>query len=182
MEPGKRKRVVLTVLGVFVALVVVAALWLPFYFSEPMGDMRRRADAFQLPSGCVLMSESYDGAVMFGSRPHLRRTYSAPWPGLCDALNGLSDRVGTPEPVVAQPPEYSEQVCNYATSYSPGFGAWIRGWHYRLELVGISPSLGSKGPSRGIGFRVLYPRHDDPEPKIIPPDRAVFGVDVLAYR
>ena len=102
--PRKMGRTLVVVLAVLGGLLAIAA-GLHFYESEPMDDMRERADVLRLPKDFVLVSESYSpGALgLFGSVPHLERVYHASWPGLCDSLRDLGSHLGGPTGLAAVP-------------------------------------------------------------------------------
>src|SRR5437867_1933425 len=67
------RRIVRTVVVVLVVLggLLAIAAGLHFYESEPMDDMRQRADVLLLPRDFVLVSESYSPGAMgfFGALP-----------------------------------------------------------------------------------------------------------------
>ena len=72
--PRKAGRTVVVALAVLGGLIAIAAGF-HFYESEPMDDMRQRADVLPLPKDFVLVNESYSPGAMglFGSVPHLER-------------------------------------------------------------------------------------------------------------
>ena len=181
---GRTVVIAAVALGALLAIAVV----LHVYESEPMDDMRQRADVLPLPQDFVLVSESYSpGAIgFFGAVPHLERVYHASWPGLCDSLRGLGSRLGGPSGLAPVPREYSDQMCNCGAWFKSGWRGWIRNYrHYEVRLTARQPGL-AQGPmfERPHGFLVLYPRHDQaPDPKIvIPDDRARVEVELIAHR
>jgi hypothetical protein len=158
------------------------------YESEPMDDMRQRADVLALPRDFVLVSESYSPGAMgfFGSVPHLERVYHAPWPGLCDSLRVLGSHLGGPTGLGPIPMQYADQMCNYGAFHSVGWRGWIRNYRrYEVRLTAWRPGFG-QGPmwERPNGLFVLYPAGDPvPGPKIVIPEgRARVAVELIAHR
>jgi len=158
------------------------------YESEPMDDMRQRADVLPLPQDFVLVSESYSPGAMgfFGSVPHLQRVYHAPWPGLCDSLRVLGSHLGGPTGLAPVPKQYADQMCNYGALHGVGWRGWIRNYrHYEVRLTAWQPGFG-QGPmwERPNGLIVLYPASDQvPGPKIVIPEgRARVAVELIAHR
>jgi len=183
----KLVRVAVVVLIVLVALVATAAAF-HVYESEPIVDMRQRADAFPLPTDFVLVSESYSpgGMGFFGAVPHLERVYHASWPGLCDSLRALGSHLGGPNQLAPVSKEYAEQMCNCGAMPKTGWRGWIRNYrHYDVRLTAYQPGL-AKGPMFDYphGFGALYPRRlPTAEAKIVIPDgRARVDVEVIAHR
>ena len=127
------RRVVRTVVVVLVVLggLLAIAAGLHTYESEPMDDMRQRADVLPLPQDFVLVSESYSPGAMglFGALPHLERVYHASWPGLCDSLRELGSHLGGPTGLAPVPREYADQMCNYGALHGSGWRGWIRNYH-----------------------------------------------------
>jgi hypothetical protein len=172
---------------VFGGLLAIAAV-LHLYESEPIVDMRERADHVPLPRDFVLVSESYSAGAMgfFGSVPHLERIYDASWPGLCDSLRALGGRLGGPDMLAPVPREYADRMCNCGASVRAGWRGWIRNYRrYEVRLTAWEPGF-SRGPAfeRPIGFLVLYPKRDQvPDPKIVIPEgRARIQLDLIAHR
>jgi len=181
---GRTVVVVLVVLG---GLLAIAA-WFHLSESEPMDDMRQRADVLPLPQDFVLLSESYSPGAMgfFGSVPHLERVYHTSWPGLCDSLRELGSHLGGPTGLGPVPREYADQMCNYGAWHGSGWRGWIRGYrHYEVRLTAWRP-----GFARGLmwerphGFLVLFPRRDQvPDPRIVISEgRARVAVELIAHR
>jgi len=183
----KAIRTVVVASVVLVALLAIAAVF-HLHESEPMDDMRQRADVLPLPMDFVLVSESYSpGALgLFGAVPHLERIYHASWPGLCDSLQHLSGQLGRPTGLVPVPREYAHQMCNFGAWHGSGWRGWIRNYrHYEVRLTARRPGF-AQGPmfERPGGFLVLYPTHDSvPAPKIVIPEgRALVDVELIAHR
>jgi len=184
------RRVVRTVVVVVVVLggLLAIAAGLHLYESEPMDDMRQRADVIRLPQDFVLVSESYSPGAMgfFGAVPHLERVYHAPWPGLCDSLRELGSHLGGPTGLAPVSREYVEQMCNYGAWHGSGWRGWIRNYpHYEVRLTAWRPGF-AQGLmwDRPQGFLVLFPRYDQvPNAKIIIPEgRARVAVELIAHR
>lgn len=181
---GRATVVVLTLLG---GLLAVAAA-LHFYESEPMDDMRQRADALRLPREFVLVSESYSpGALgLFGSVPHLERVYHASWTGVCDSLRELGSHLDGPTGLAAVPREYADQMCNVGAFHAAGWQSRIRNFRrYEVRLTAWRPGF-AEGPmwDTAHGFVVLYPvYHQAPGAKIVIPEgRARVAVELIAHR
>src|SRR6266850_2533009 len=171
------RKVVRTVVAVVIGLGALLALAgvLHVYESEPMDDMRQRADALPLPRDFVLVSESYSPGAMgfFGSVPHLERVYHASWPGLCDSLRELGSHLGGPTGLGPVPREYADQMCNWGAWHGSGWRGWIRNYRrYEVRLTAWRPGFG-QGPmwETPSGFLVLFPRNDQVTiPKIVIPE------------
>jgi hypothetical protein len=181
------RRVVLTVVVVLVALLAIAAV-LHTYESEPMDDMRQRADVLPLPPEFVLVSESYSPGAMglFGALPHLERVYHASWPGLCDSLRALGSHLGGPTGLAPIPRQYADSLCNCGAWYGSGWRGWIRNYrHYEVRLTAWRPGFG-QGPmwETPHGFLVLFPmRGPVSDAKIVIPEgRARVAVELIAHR
>jgi hypothetical protein len=181
---GRTVSLVLAVLG---GLLAIAAGF-HFYESEPMDDMRQRADILRLPKDFVLVSESYSPGAMgfFGSVPHLERVYHASWSGLCDSLRDLGSHLGSPSGLAAVPKEYADQMCNFGALHGAGWQGWIRNYrHYEVRLTAWRPGF-AQGPiwETAHGFVVLYPRQAQvPGAKIVMPEgRARVAVELIAHR
>jgi hypothetical protein len=181
-------RSILVVSAVLAALLAIAAAF-RFYESEPMDDMRPRADALPLPKDFVLVSESYSPGALgwFGSVPHLQRVYHASWPGLCDLLRELSGRVGKPTGLAPVPKPYADQMCNCGASHPSGWLGWIRNYrHYEVRFTAWRPGS-AQGPmfETPRGFIALYPRPGPVLPDqriVIPEGRARVEVELIAHR
>ena len=180
----RRVVVGLVVLGVLLAIAGVLRL----YESEPMDDMRQRADILPLPKDFVLVSESYSPGAMglFGAVPHLERVYHASWPGLCDSLRDLGSQLGRPTGLAPVPRQYADQMCNCGAWYGSGWRGWIRNYRrYDVRLTARGSGL-AQGPmlERPNGFLALYPRQDQvPKPRIVIPEgRARVDVELIAHR
>jgi len=175
-----------TVAIAVVTLIVATVLILRFYFGDPLGDMRTRADALKLPGDFVLVSESYTVGGFLGSSPHLTRTYHAPWPGLCDSLRGLARRSGQELELGEPARESADRMCTLGAWYPSGWRGWFRNYRrYLLRLTARGGDLANlPGFDRPMGFIVLYPRYDDvPDPRIvIPPGRARIDVELIGYK
>jgi hypothetical protein len=184
------RRAVRTLVIASIALGALLAIAAGFhvYESEPLDDMRRRADALPLPQDFVLVSESYSPGAMglFGALPDLERVYHAPWPGLCDSLRGLGSRLGGPSGLAPVPRGYAGQMCNCGALHRSGWWGWIRNYrHYEVRLTAWRPGF-ARGPvwETPNGFLVLYPSYDQTSsPKIvIPKGRARVAVELIAHR
>jgi hypothetical protein len=107
-----------------VAVVLLAIGGVAAYLAEPepMEDLRLRADALPIPSDFVLVSESYMGRG-FSTPAELERVYHASWPGLCDSLRSIHDRVGDSFEM-AQPRGYEGRMCNFGAWYPAGWRSW----------------------------------------------------------
>ena len=184
-----RKAVRTIVIGSVVlgALLAIAGV-LHLYESEPMDDMRERADVLPLPKDFVLVSESYSrGALgLFGSVPHLERIYHASWPDLCDSLRELGTEIGPPTGLAPVPSKYAHQICNCGAWHKSGWRGWIRNYRrYEVRLTAREPGS-AQGPifERPHGFLVLYPTYDQvPDRKIVIPEgRAWVEVELIAHR
>ena len=184
------RRVVRTVVVVLVVLggLLAIAAGLHIYESEPMDDMRQRADVLPLPRDFVLVSESYSPGAMgfFGAVPHLERVYHASWPGLCDSLRELGSHLGGPTGLGPVPREYADRMCNYGALHGSGWRGWIRNYrHYEVRLTAWRPGF-ALGPmwETPHGFLVLFPRRDlVPGPRIVIPEgRARVAVELIAHR
>ena len=184
------RRVVRTVVVVLVVLggLLVIAAGLHIYESEPMDDMRQRADVLRLPQDFVLVSESYSPGAMgfFGAVPHLERVYHASWPGLCDSLRELGSHLGGPSALGPVPRQYADQMCNFGALHKSGWWGWIRNYRrYEVRLTASRPGF-ARGPmwETPNGFFVLFPRRDPmPGPKIVIPEgRARVAVELIAHR
>jgi hypothetical protein len=163
--------IVLVVLGVLLAIVA----GFNFYQSEPMDDMRQRADALPLPKDFVLLSESYSPGEMemFGSVPSLERVYHAPWPGLCDSLRDLGDHMDGPTNLAPIPRQYADSLCYCGALYGSGWRGWIRNYrHYQVTLTAWRPGfLKGHAWERPSGFLLLYPSYGPvTEARIVIPD------------
>ena len=180
-------KVVRVVVITLVALIAILVAIVYVYASEPMDDMRARADALPLPSDYVLLSESYSaGALGFmGSMPHLSRTYSAPWPGPFEAMMSIRDHVGTPYETAKMPADVQDKICQLGTWYPAGWRGWYRGfWHYDLRLRAVDPEMAQTfGPDMPT-FEVLYtaPGIENPLQIVVPPGRAEVVIDLIAWR
>jgi len=184
---GKASKVVRVVAIVLGALIAILAVFVCVYVSEPMDDMRARADALPLPSDYVLLSESYSpGATGFmGSMPHLSRTYHAPWPGPCEALMSIRDRVGKPYQTPKMPADLRGEICQMGTWYPAGWRGWYRGfWHYDLRLRAVDPEMAHTFGPDMPRFQVLYtaPGIENPLQIVVPPGRAEVVIDLIAWR
>ena len=186
--PRKAVRTVLIVLAVLGALVAIVGAGVYLNTSEPVGDMRQRADALPLAQDFVLVSESYsEGALgLFGSVPHLNRVYHAAWPGLCDTLQNIAGRLGGPTGLARVPQQYADRMCNVGAWYGSGWGGRIRNYrHYEVRLTARSPEFAHAVVlDYPIGFWVLYPKPGGrADAKIdIPEGRARVDVDLIAHR
>ena len=185
--PRKVGRNVVVVLAVLSGLLAIAAAF-RFYESEPMDDMRQRADVLRLPQDFVLVSESYSPGAMgfFGSVPHLERVYHAPWPGVCDSLREMRSHLGDPTGLAPVSKDYVEQMCNFGAWHGSGWTGRLRNYpHYEVRLTAWRPGF-AEGPmwENVHGFVVLFPRHDQvPAPKIVIPEgRARVAIELIAHR
>jgi hypothetical protein len=180
-------RTVVVVLALLGGLLAIAAAF-HFYESEPMDDMRQRADVLRLPKDFVLVSESYSpGALrLFGSVPHLERVYHAPWLGVCDSLRELGSHLDGPTGLAPVPKEYADQMCNVGALHGSGWTGRIRNYgHYEVRLTAWRPGF-AEGPmwETPHGFVMLFPTHGPViEQKIVIPEgRARVAVDLIAHR
>lgn len=180
-------RTVVVVLVVLGALLAIAA-GLHLYESEPMDDMRQRADVLPLPKDFVLVSESYSPGAsgLFGSVPHLERVYHASWPGLCDSLRDVGGHLGGPTGLAPVPRQYADEMCNCGVWHGAGWRGWIRNYRrYEVRLTAWQPGFG-QGPAWETphGLLVLYPANDQlARPKIVIPEgRARVAVELIAHR
>jgi hypothetical protein len=181
-----RTAVVVALVALGALLVIAAAFHV--YESEPMDDMRQRADALPLPSDFVLASESYSPGAMgfFGAVPHLERVYHASWPGLCDSLLDLGSHLDGPSGLAPVPRQYANDMCNCGALYRSGWWSWIRNYRrYEVRLTAWRPGS-AEGPQWDTphGFIVLFPRPDRvPDSRIvIPPGRGRVAVELIAHR
>lgn len=153
---GRKVLIVLAV--VFVVLVAIGGVFFYLASYEPLEDMRLRADALPIPSDFVLASESYRGPG-FGTAAQLERVYHASWPGLCDSLRSLRDRVGESFDM-AESKGYEGELCAFGAWYPAGWRSrWRNIREYDLRLHGRSPELVREmGPDWPHGLYVLYPK------------------------
>jgi len=184
---GKAWKAVRVVAIVLVTLTASLATVAYLFVSEPMDDMRARANALPLPSDFVLLSESYSAGAMgfMGSMPHLSRTYHAPWPGPCEALMSIRDRVGTPYETGKMPADVRDRICQLGTWYPAGWRGWTRGFfHYDLRLRAADPEMAQKFGPDMPRFDVLYtaPGIENPLQIVVPPGRAEVVIDLIAWR
>lgn len=170
-----------------VALFVIGGVGIYLYASEPMDDMRHRADALSVPSNFVLVSESYSAGAMgfMGSIPVLQRTYHALWSGVCDSLQSIRDRSGEPLDMAGIPPDLADQICEFGAWCPAGWLGWCRNYrHYELRLSARAPEMIRKMGPLMPRFEVLYPKPND-NPGVtftIPDGRAMIDVELIALR
>jgi hypothetical protein len=183
----KVARPIVVVSAVIAAFLAIAGGF-RLYESEPMDDMRGRANVVPLPKDFVLVSESYSPGAMgfFGAVPHLQRVYHASWPALCDSLRNLGGRLGAPTGLAPVPQAYADQMCHCGASMTTGWQGLIRNYrHYEVRLTAWRPGV-AQGPmfDRPLGFIVLYPRPDPVQGPsvVIPEGRARVEVELIAHR
>jgi len=180
-------RAILVILAVLTALVAIAGAF-RFYESEPMDDLRQGADAIPLPKDFVLVTESYSPGAsgMFGAVPHLQRVYHASWPGLCDSLHDLGDRLGGVNMLAPVSPEYAERMCNRGASQKTSWRGRLRNYrNYEVRLTAWRPGF-AEGPvfDRPEGIILLYPRRGvtTDQKIVIPEGRARVDIELIAHR
>lgn len=172
--------------GIAIALVVLLVIaWVVFQraTADPMNDMRARADALPIPADFVLVSESYRGRG-FGTPAELERVYHASWPGLCDSLQSIRDRVAVAFDM-AQTRGYEGRMCNHGGWYPAGRPGWFGGnRRYDLRLYGWDPEMvQGMPPDWPHGLLVLYPKTDGaPDTIRIPTGRAKVLIQVIGAR
>lgn len=183
----KMARVVVTVLVVIVALVTIGGVILYLSWSEPYDDMLARANAMGIPSDFVLVSEKYSPGAMglMGSLPDLERIYHAPWPGLCDRLGEMRDRLGKESGLVQPPAELKDKICSHGALYPAGWGGRIRSYQtYDVRIYAWEPGLIEKSrpiPPDTVNLTLEQQKELYPE-MFFPAGHAKVVIQLIAHK